>query len=411
MRLGGKDVYLGRADADPSALASNYAQAVLRAQTSQEIAWWLKPRTMRQLGEEYLTWYANLYQRRGRPSSEFAVARRAMDLLVAAELGDVPISDFGPLRLQKYQRYLAEDPAQVLARRTINRYVRVVIKAMKFAVAQQLAPASAVTALECVPELRRGARVRRDGKPLREGRKRAPIDITTQLEPVLRAARPMLAAMITAQVYSGMRPQELCELRGRYLAPTADPGVVAYHVPDDYNKTSIYNIIRVVLLGPRAMAAIRPYLTDDPDAPIFRPELGLAESAARKRESRKTPLYPSHEAEARRRRRGSAPQGVNETYTTPTYARAVLRACQAAFPYPEELRRLPEPERRQAARAWRAANWWTPGRLRHTFASAVANAENPVVAQRLLGHSSISTTMRYVTPADQPAVLAALRHG
>ena len=144
-----------------------------------------------------------------------------------------------------------------------------------------------------------------------------------------------------------------------------------YYAPS-VHKTEHLDRERCVVLGPRAMAVLRPFLDRDPGSYCFAP----AESVEWQRsKSRKTPVGPPA---------GGVPvrELVNPRYTRHSYRLAVLRACK---------------------RAGVAA--WTPRRLRHTRATQIRHEFGTIEATKaVLGHADTRVTEIY---AERDLKLAA----
>jgi hypothetical protein len=155
---------------------------------------------------------------------------------------------------------------------------------------------------------------------------------------------------------------------------------------------------------------LRPYLAGKPDAYCFNPAEGESARAAERRRGRKTPLYPSHlkRLAAKRQRAPRRPPG--DHYDTPSYRRAIERACDRAFPLPERLAprrqengkvesrvawwaRLTAGERDEV-RAWRRGHRWRPNQLRHSRATEL-RPYGLDVAKTILGHRRLETTQLY----------------
>jgi len=75
----------------------------------------------------------------------------------------------------------------------------------------------------------------------------------------------------------------------------------------------------------------------------------------------------------------------------PSDRRAIGRACEAAFPAPEE----------QDPTAWRRAHRFGPARLRHNAATAIRAEHGLEAAQLVLGHSSAVVTDAVYAERDQ----------
>src|SRR5262249_703248 len=125
---------------------------------------------------------------------------------------------------------------------------------------------------------------------------------------------------------------------------------------------------RRVHLGPQAQAVLRPWLRDDPTAPLFSPAEAMTEQRARMREARRTKVQPS-QAE-RRKRPPRKPPG--EAYTPESYRRSIANASKRAGVEP-----------------------WPPHQLRHSAATRLRRDFGLDVTRAILGHSSPAVTEVY----------------
>ena len=98
--------------------------------------------------------------------------------------------------------------------------------------------------------------------------------------------------------------------------------------------------------------------------------------------------------------------GYGKHYTTLSYARAVQRACDRAFPVPEENKADSD-----AVRHWQKAHRWAPNQLRHALGTRVRREFDLEAAKTLLGHSQINTTGIYAEQDRRRALEVAKRIG
>ena len=405
VKLGGRAVHLG-VYGSPEA-AARYDEAVgAFLSTGRTPA--VLPGTLDRLAQRYAAFAASYFRKGDRPTSSLHITRRALELAFRFH-GPARVSAYGPAQLKAFRTWLAADPAQRFGRKTINEYVRVIQSMFAWAASEELLPPGRWIDLAAVKPLRRGRPADAGGPPPRDGEPIRPVPEAI-LRATLAAARPMLRAMMELQLATGMRPGELLALRPADLTPTVRDGVWCYRVRPDANKTEHAGRERLVYIGPRGLAALRPWLPADPEAFVFSPARALEEWNASRVAARVTPRQPSQALGVRRRRRPKG-SGPGERYTTDSYRRAITRACDAAFPHPLAGRRGLTPEQAEELRRWREKHRWHPHQLRHNAATFIAEHEALDVAQLLLGHSSIATTLRYVKVADHRAALAALRHG
>jgi integrase len=161
------------------------------------------------------------------------------------------------------------------------------------------------------------------------------------------------------------------------------------------HKTSHHGHGRVIYLGPRAQAVLRPWLRPDLMAYLFQPREAEAERQADRRERRRTPLTPSQRARTRKARPRRSPGG---RYDARTYAHAVTRACDRAFPHPT-LGEIPTkeltPELAAELAEWRRRHRWHPHQLRHNAATRLRREFDVDTARAVLGHATPVVTEIY----------------
>jgi integrase len=105
--------------------------------------------------------------------------------------------------------------------------------------------------------------------------------------------------MIELQLFSGMRPGEVCRMRTGDVDTTAKPWLYrpARH------KTQAHGLQRIVYLGPRAQAVLAPFLRPSLEQYIFSPAEAEAERRAKVHANRQTPLTCGNRPGTNRRRR------------------------------------------------------------------------------------------------------------
>jgi integrase len=324
--------------------------------------------------------------------------------LLRSLYGGTPACEFGPKALKACRRQMI---VKGWSRTYVNAQVDRIRRMFKWAVSEELLGAGVYESLRAVAGLRAGKTEARETTRVRP----AP---TEQFEAVLACMPPVVRAMAMFQFLTGCRPDEVCRLRPVDIdrcsescwvyRPGSDRGAHGEH------KTANHNHDRLVLIGPRAQAVLGPYLGIATNAYCFSPAEGEAERAAERRQGRKTPLYPSHlkRLAAKRSRARRRPPG--DRYDTPSYRRAILRACNMAFPLPAHLvrkslegggfeshgawwARLTADEREQV-RAWRRQHRWSPNQLRHRRATELRPYGLDLV-KTVLGHTKVETTQIY----------------
>lgn len=347
----------------------------------------LVPVTVAELGDLYVDHARGYYVKAGKPTSTAAHIELTLELLYRAGLGELALASFRPSHLQSFQRWLACEPSGRWSRTTINKRVGFVRAMFRWAVAQEYAHESVWRSLQAVPDLRKGRPVPGAKRPPREPRTIGPAD-PAAIAAVCARLPAMISAMVRVQLLTAMRPAALCALRPMHLHRTNEKDVFAYVVPDEAYKLGHVEgdegaTGRRVFIGPKAWAILAPLIDGlEPDAYVFSPSRSEAARSAARAAARKTKVY------GRRRRAPWPSRAAGERYEPTAYRRAITRAC--------ELAGVPR---------------WTPYQLRHAAASEIAEHSKLEVAQAMLGHRNIKTTLGYVKVRDQRATAAAKRHG
>jgi integrase len=272
----------------------------------------------------------------------------------------------------------------------------------KWAVENELVPASVFQALAAVRGLQKGRTAARETGPVK------PVP-EAFVDAVLPLVPGPVRAMIELQLLTGMRPGEVVILRAIDLDMTGK--VWLYRPGSDQehgtHKTAWRGHHRVVAIGPRAQGIVKGFLKTDLHAYLFSPQEALAEILAAKRQKRKTKVQPSQQ----NRRKKHPKRKPGERYTVAAYRTAISRACDQAFPPPEHLRpqRKPNgkretryefrnrltPEEKAELKEWRKAHRWHPHRLRHTKATEIRREAGLDAARAVLGHRSPVITAVY----------------
>jgi integrase len=183
--------------------------------------------------------------------------------------------------------------------------------------------------------------------------------------------------MVRFQQLTGCRPVEVCLLRPCDVDVSAD---VWLYRPESH-KTEHHDRHRLIAIGPRAQAVLRPYLLRDKTSYCFVP----VESERQRREAmhakRKTPLSCGNVPGSNRKRKRLRFPGSR--YTTDSYRRAIARGCLLANRQREEKEQkdlLPK---------------WHPNQLRHSVATTVRRTFGLEASQVVLGHSKADVTQVY----------------
>ena len=228
------------------------------------------------------------YTKDGKPTSEVDTIRQA--LRPVRELyGHTAASNFGPLALKACQDAMI---AKGWARTYINRQLNRVRRMFAWAVSREFLPATVHQALVTVPGLRKGRSAAKEKPPV------TPV-LDDMVDKTLEHLLPTVAAMVRVQRLSGMRPQEVVGLRAVDI-DMADPACWTYR--PNRHKTEHHGLERVIFLGPRAQAILRPLLPLDVSGYLFSPKQSVIERNSERRAKRKMPAMgippgtPSREA-------------------------------------------------------------------------------------------------------------------
>jgi integrase len=244
------------------------------------------------------------------------------------------------------------------ARGLINSSVGCIKRVFKWAVAEELIPPSIFHGLQAVGGLRKGRSEARETVPVR------PVE-EAHVNATLPLLTPPVKAMVQLQRYSGMRPGEVIIMRPCDIDRSGPTWV---YKPESH-KTEHHDITRVVFLGPKAQAIMKPFLEDRvPGMYCFSPREAMAGFRERQREARKTPVQPSQQNRGKRKPK----KQPRERYSVDTYGNAIERACLKA--------KVPV---------------WSPNQLRHTLATEVRREAGLDAARAVLGHRSPTVTEVY----------------
>lgn len=382
VRLNGRDIYLGKHGTKES-----------RQEYGRIINEWLANNrlfipaddatgrpgdlTVNELVLAYLSFAKGYYVKNGEPTGEMPNVKDA--LRPVAELyGNTFAGEFGPRALKAVRQAMIETD---LCRNVINSRVNRVRRMFKWAVENELVQPHVLEGLRAVAPLLQGRSVARETKPVEPVREEL-------IEPVLQAAPRQVAAMIRLQRVAGMRPSEVTIMR----AADIDMTMKVWAYKPQTHKTEHHGRNRIIYLGPQAQDVLKPFLTGNPNAYLFDPRQVVAEYRQRIRDEAKAPR-----AEKKLSRRRTPPlRAPHEKYTRNSYARAIVKACDRAFPPPQELltEKLTK-EQRQQLRQWRKDHRFAPNQLRHNAATMIRKRFDIEAARTVLGHSSSAVTEIY----------------
>ena len=286
---------------------------------------------------------------------------RCLSRELAEMYPDTLAIEFTSLDLEAYQFALAD---RRLSRKTIKDRITMVKNVYRWAAKRKLLPVSAWQELLPVENLKSG---RSNAK---EPKKVQPVDRKV-LGRTLKYADPMIRDMALVQLYGGMRPSEMMNMKPRNIARLKS-GVWLY-VPE-HHKTECKGKTRNIFLGPKAQKLLLKYIEKlgwESDKYIFSPREAQKQRVARMRTARKSKVQPSQQG--RRACYKDKPlRYFSDHYDKDSYNKAIKRAIQRA-----------------------GVESWTPYQFRHsagTLARKIAGLDG---AQAFLGHSDANTTEIY----------------
>ncbi len=414
--LNGKDIYLGRHGTKES-----------RAEYDRRIAEWLaagrRPPatsavTVAEVIAAYWPWAQMHYRKAdGTQTSEVSECRQSLRPLNHL-YGALPAVDFGPLKYKAVRQMMVGGyvnpkygPQNKLSRGVVNHRMERVKRMFRWATENELIPPSVYHGLLAVRGLQRGRSEARETEPVR------PVS-----EALVNAVRPYVSGqvetLIDLQLLTGARPGELCIMRAADLDTS---GRIWVYKPESH-KNEHRGHRREIYLGPRAQEIVKPYLKTNLQAHLFSPQEAEAERLRVMREHRKSKVQPSQVCRKKKHPKRK-PGGL---YDVAAYRRAIARACEQAFPLPEQLapRIKPDgidshmslvekpgkhavyeskrewkarltPEEKDAIRRWRREHSWHPHQLRHNAATNLRKQYGVELARIILGHATAFTTEIY----------------
>lgn len=267
----------------------------------------------------------------GSPTGEADSLRHALRPLRKL-FGHEPIADFGPRKLYELQAAMV---GTGVSRRTVNSRIKKVCRFFRWCAGHELIPAAAVDAMYKIEPVAPGMTRETPGR-------RSPVPWAS-VEATLPHLPELHRSLVLFLWYTGARVGEALALTTGQLDRSGDVWLARL----ERHKNAWRGQDRVIPLGPRAIAAIRPWLRDDaPDAAIFDPRRVTARTAVKG---------------------GARAPGTRYSRCAPN--NAVRRACRAAG--------IPR---------------WTLAQLRHSRATALRESHGLDVASTVLGHSRPAIT-------------------
>lgn len=270
------------------------------------------------------------YRRNGNLSSAGRFALRTLATFESM-FDQLPIAEFGRVEWRLFRDYYLRTPTVrggPFARGTVNAHAECLRRLIRWGCDEGIIPAAVWAEVSVPRRLARGRTTAPDNPPVRPATADA-------VAAVLGGVRGTVRAMVEVQYLTGMRPGEVCGMRPAAIDATGQ--IWHYTVPAEVNKMAHKGKARVVALGPRAQAILRPFLdrAPSPTAPLFRTRRGAEFKAG-------------------------------------SYYKVIAKACDRLGI--ERLR---------------------PNQLRHAAATLIRARFGLESSQAVLGHSAIQTTQRY----------------
>ena len=320
------------------------------------------------------------YVKDGQPNKEFTEVGLALRPL-REMFGALPARQFGPLKFQAVRQQMIDSG---LSRGVINNRSNRIKRFFKWAVSEELIPASIAEGLRTVAGLKRGRTKAKETGPV------LPVD-DQHVDPVLEQVSSQVAAMIQLQRLTGMRPCEVTLLKGADLNQQNDVWV---YMPSDH-KNAWRGHDRVIPIGPRAQEVLRPFLKENPDEFLFSPREAEEERNENRKKARVTPMTPS---QSLRCRKSEPKRPKRDRYNVDSYRRAIKYGIM-------KLNRL------RAEKGLEPIPNWFPLQLRHSRATELNQQFGIEAAAVSLGHAHADVTKVYAERNLKLAIEVARKTG
>jgi integrase len=372
VRVDGRDVYLGK-----------HGTAASKAAYDRTIAEWLARGRRLSADPESITVaeLVNAYRRHAEQYYQNADEACGIKLAMKPLLklyARVAAFELGPLAIHAVQQEMI---GLGWCRSFCNQQLGRIKRMFKWGARQELVPAELFHRLSIVSGLLRGRCAARETDPVK------PVAVEH-----VDAIRPWVPtqvwAMVQLQLLTGMRPAEVCMMRGCDIEMKRSLWV--YRPPR--HKTAHHGHDRQIYLGPRARAVIEPFLQPNTTAYIFDPYEAVLERRAARRQRRRTPMRLNH-----------APNGCSHAkreagaaYSSDSYRRCIARACDRADVWAKGAMVVADDER--------VVPRWHPNQLRHTAATELRKSHGLEAAQVILGHKTLTVTQVYAERNVQQAM-------
>jgi integrase len=373
VRLAGRDVYLGKHGSAASHEAYKRFAAEYLERGGVRNSDDPHDTTVLEVMAAYIRFARMYYRKNGKPTREFELICETCRFIKALYARTRAV-DFGPLALKAVRQTMVDAGH---CRNHVNKNISRVKRMFKWAAEEEIIPGRVAQALWAVAGLRKGRTEARESVPVQ------PVDDAI-VDATLPHLSTVIADMARVQRLTGCRPAEICTLRPCDIDRS---GQIWRYQPQSH-KTEHHGRPRTIFFGPRAQGILLPYLARDEKSYCFRPADSEAKRRAAQHSSRVTPLNSGNRPGSNRKQRPKRVPG--DRYTASAYRRAIHRACDKAFPAPDELAADPT-----KLATWQSAHRWSPNRLRHSAATEIRKRFGLEAAQVVLGHSTADITQIY----------------
>ncbi|MFG0249073.1 MAG: tyrosine-type recombinase/integrase [Phycisphaeraceae bacterium JB051] len=276
----------------------------------------------------YLDFAQDYYTKHGKPTTHVYAVQSALQKLVNL-YAHTPAIEFDPPKLAAFRDHYDSPDAK---RKTINKWIGIIRSAWQWASENGIVHPDLALRLTTVKLLQQG-RCKSKEYNVVDAVARDQVDAAIKHMPLT------VQHMVELQWCTGMRPGEVCVMRGMDLEMVS-PDVWLYR-PTEHKGEHIQKDC-IIGLGPKAIAIIKPLLKKNLKAYLFDPRETGTNGRTGKR------------------------------YKIGSYRQAIHRACKRA-----------------------GIDEWSPHQLRHAKEAEIEKTVGIHAAQNLLRHSSATTTANY----------------
>lgn len=383
--IAGRDIYLGKWGSAESKKAYHRVIAEWRASNNSGLFGLSTEQiSISQLLLEYFR-----YCRKHRKTGENSEFRRFRPIAKALKdlYGTMVAAEFRPLHAKAVIEHFRD--SKDLSRPYVAKMLSRLKQFFAWAAQENLIPAEVAQAVRNVPTEKMGRSRLREPDPVQ------PVE-WAMVEATLPHLSQVVADMVRFNWFVGCRPGEVCSLTPGMIDRSGD--VWEARLPE--HKTAWCGKERVLYIAKEGQKVLEKYLDRDPSLPCFSPKDARREHLTKRRQERITPANQGNNPGSNRKKKPAKKDGSR--YSSGSYARAIARACEKAFPCPSSIKSTAKREQ------WRRDHSWSPNQLRHAFATKVRSEYGLDVCQVLLGHSTVAVTQIYAQ-ADRSKAVEAMR--